>query len=169
MANLFEEVNQMVGKDPMRQIGQQPSLFQSPVLIAHNPDCDRIWNDLSTIPVELKPTKAAPSFEVKTASSKEALQEMKKDEIFKPTADQVKILDILVDHVDKGAQQQQLFLLIQGSPDTGKTWLINAIREILKTQQIGSLASAFTGIAANNMEDGETIHRMCHMPVSDRR
>ena len=72
--------------------------------------------------------------------------------------------NIIRKHSEKAFPKDPLFLIVNGVAGTGKTYLINAIRDLLRTS---CAVSATTGKAAYNI-NGCTIHSLLKLPVGTR-
>ena len=72
--------------------------------------------------------------------------------------------NIISKHAEKAFPKDPLFLIVNGVAGTGKSYLINAIRNLLRTS---CAVTATTGKAAYNI-NGCTIHSLLKLPVGTR-
>ena len=72
--------------------------------------------------------------------------------------------NIIRKHSEKAFPKDPLFLIVNGGAGTGKSYLINAIRNLLRTS---CAVTATTGKAAYNI-NGCTIHSLLKLPVGTR-
>ena len=70
---------------------------------------------------------------------------------------------LLVDH-NAMSDPEQLLLIVTGVAGTGKSYLINAIRYLLKEKCI---VMAYFGVAAHNIK-GSTLHRILQLPIGGK-
>ena len=138
-----------------------------------------VWDSLKSKKETLSESEERlDPFTVKKKAS-EILQQLKEtdDQAKKPTSDQLKALNILADHVDqyqnhffdpKQPKPNQLRLLILGGPGVGKTWTINAIREMARQSFLGTCSSAFTGAAACLLPGSETCNSLLAIPATEK-
>ena len=75
---------------------------------------------------------------------------------------QEKIFDIVKEKIDK---QEQLLLMIDAPAGTGKTFVMSAIADYVRSQKGICLISAFSGVAAQLLEGGTTIHSRFKIPI----
>ena len=75
---------------------------------------------------------------------------------------QRKAFDIVMNH--ERNPNEQLFLMITGLAGSGKSYLINSIRALLKEKCV---VSAYFGIAAFNIK-GKTLHSLLNLPIQGK-
>lgn len=76
---------------------------------------------------------------------------------------QRKAFDIVLNH-ENDSEEKQLLMMITGLAGSGKSYLINSIRALLKEKCV---VSAYFGIAAFNIK-GKTLHSLLKLPIRGR-
>ena len=73
--------------------------------------------------------------------------------------------DLVLDHANSDNQLEPLRMIVCGTAGTGKTYLINALKQVLCSQ---CMLTATTGIAAFNI-GGQTLHSAAQLPIREYR
>lgn len=80
-------------------------------------------------------------------------------------AGQAYACDAILDHILPGFARQPIFL--DGKPGRGKTFVVDAISDLLRSQSKIVLTCASSALAASNYERGRTAHSLFGIPVHD--
>ena len=73
--------------------------------------------------------------------------------------------DIVTSHAQSVQTSEPVCMIICGTAGTGKTYLINTLKQVLGEK---CLVTATTGIAAFSI-NGQTLHSAAQLPISDHR
>ena len=76
--------------------------------------------------------------------------------------DQYKIYNILTNSWGQREHSKHPYFFLTGSAGTGKSFMIEQIKQFLTSKNVSYLLIAPTGVAANNV-DGQTIHSALHI------
>ena len=138
---------------------------------------DSLWKDLkektTPVPIEQIAQPALSAGPQGQGACQTRLQSLIDSSDQKPTQDQLKVLQLVADHIDivqaakatlQPGKPPRLLLLILGGPGVGKTWTLNTIRKLLSESGVDSVSTAFTGAAASLIPGAETTHSLFSIP-----
>ena len=98
-----------------------------------------------------------------TLDEKEDLEEHWKKCYNLMNEDQKKIFEEIKNKLENN---QQILMMIDAPAGTGKTWLMSAVSSLVRSQQSICLNAAFSGVAAQLLEGGKTIHTQFKMGIN---
>ena len=73
--------------------------------------------------------------------------------------------DLVVQHHNRTVDNEQLFLIVTGLAGSGKSYVVDAIRNLLQER---CKIAAYFGVAAFNVH-GQTLHSLLHLPIRGKR
>ena len=92
----------------------------------------------------------------------------------RPTLEQYRALQTFASYIDAYSNYLRnpmlypeplpLRILIHGGPGTGKSFLLNIIKQMIADAHLGAVSSAFTGVAATIIPGSETLSTLFHLP-----